>query len=639
MSASIEIRKAVLSDAADIAAILCDSWRSAYKDIIMPEELERNTNLEARTKMFERMMSSVVGYYTIAIMNGTPCGVVSYNKSRDADLSDYAEVIAIYALETYWGSGIGKLMMDYALAELKRLGFERVMLWTFEANARARWFYEKRGFAADGAVKDSGFGNAKEVRYRLELASFQETDEERRARIYPVILSEYNPAWSEWYAEEKANLERLIGIENISRISHFGSTSVPGLTAKPTIDILLEISEAVDIDKLITSLSSPYYIYLKEESAPSILTPPLHLAFLKGYLSDGFAEKVYHIHVVRPGDWNERLLFKDYLIAHPETATEYASLKRELFEKFEFDRDGYTAAKGAFIKEITDKAKMIAHYDALIDENNDPVHDPAPLKAHMDKLDGAAFIEALQLTPDKSVLEIGVGTGRLAIRVCGNCNRFTGIDLSPKTIKRAKENLRDYDNVELVCDDFLAYEFMCRFDVIYSSLTFIHIADKRAAIQKVTTLLNDRGRFVLSISKSQDRVLDLGNRQVPLYPASSDEITALLTKTELVIEQQFETEFALIFAARREVCEMNCPTCSSDLLHCHKLIDGAVSPMKNKSNIIYLNCSVCGRPIQIEDVEANIAGNRKVLLISGTAGAGKTALGAIYRKQIRLHFY
>ena len=139
-----------------------------------------------------------------------------------------------------------------------------------------------------------------------------ETVEERRAKIYPVILSEYNPEWAKWYAEEKANLEHLIGTENITRISHFGSTSVPGLTAKPTIDILLEINEAADIEKLITALFSPSYIYLKEESAPTILTSPLHLMFLKGYLSDGFAEKVYHIHVVRPGDWDERLLFKDY---------------------------------------------------------------------------------------------------------------------------------------------------------------------------------------------------------------------------------------------------------------------------------------------------------------------------------------
>lgn len=58
-----------------------------------------------------------------------------------------------------------------------------------------------------------------------------------------------------------------------------------------------------------------------------------------------------------------------------------------------------------FIKEITDKAKMLAHYNACIDENNDPVHDPASLKAHMDKWDDEAFIEALQLSLEKSVGE------------------------------------------------------------------------------------------------------------------------------------------------------------------------------------------------------------------------------------------
>ncbi len=404
----------------------------------------------------------------------------------------------------------------------------------------------------DTVVPEHILAEIKELSINLSQIPKAETDEERRARIYPVILSEYNPVWPEWYAEEKANVERLVEIENIARISHIGSTAVPGLTAKPTIDILLEISEAADIDKLITSLSSLYYIYLKEESAPTILTPPLHLMFLKGYLSDGFAEKVYHIHVVRHGDWDERLLFRDYLIAHPEAAAEYAALKQKLFENFEHDRDGYTAAKGAFIKEITDKVKILAHYDALIDENNDPIHDPAPLKAHMDKWDGSVFIEALQLTPDKSVLEIGVGTGRLAMRVCGNCGRFIGLDLSSKTIKRAKENLRCFSNAELLCGDFLTYDFPGRFDIIYSSLTFVHIEDKLAAIQKVASLLNDGGRFVLSVSKSQDRVMDMKNRQVPLYPATQEKIASLLNEAGLAIEQQFETEFAVIFAVRKE---------------------------------------------------------------------------------------
>ena len=178
----------------------------------------------------------------------------------------------------------------------------------------------------------------------------RETDEERRARIYPVIISEYNPAWPEWYTAEKANLEWLIGATDIVKISHFGSTSVPGLTAKPTIDILLEISEAADLDRLIAVLPSPEYICLNEAML-TISTPPPHLRVIKGYLANGFADKVYHIHVRYPGDWDE-LYFRDYLIAHPEAAAEYAELKRELFKDYEHDRDGYTAAKGAFIQKV-----------------------------------------------------------------------------------------------------------------------------------------------------------------------------------------------------------------------------------------------------------------------------------------------
>lgn len=89
----------------------------------------------------------------------------------------------------------------------------------------------------------------------------------------------------------------------------------------------------------------------------------------------------------------------------------------------------------------------IRHYDTLIDENNDPVHDPEPLKAYMDKWDGNEFISKLGLNKKISVLEIGVGTGRLAIRTVPLCGSFFGIDISPKTIDRAKENLKQYDNV------------------------------------------------------------------------------------------------------------------------------------------------------------------------------------------------
>jgi GrpB-like predicted nucleotidyltransferase (UPF0157 family) len=80
------------------------------------------------------------------------------------------------------------------------------------------------------------------------------------------------------------------------------------------------------------------------------------LCIIKGYTDTGFAEKVFHIHVREVGDYDEPI-FRDYLIAHPDTAGEYAALKRKLKTEYEHDRDGYTAAKGAFIKDIMKRAR------------------------------------------------------------------------------------------------------------------------------------------------------------------------------------------------------------------------------------------------------------------------------------------
>ena len=203
--------------------------------------------------------------------------------------------------------------------------------------------------------------------------------------------------------------------------------------------------------------------------------------------------------------------------------------------------------------------KVIEHYDAIIDEINDPhnhkvvdpAHDPGPLKSYMDKWDGALFIDAMYLTPNKSVLEIGVGTGRLALRVCNKCGNFTGIDISPKTVERAKENLQSFSNVRLICGDLLTHPFENKFDIIYSSLTFMHIKNKRAAIQKATNLLSLGGRFVLSIDKNQQTEIDYGTRKITVYPDTPEEITMLFNETGLSIDASFETEFAFVFVGIR----------------------------------------------------------------------------------------
>ena len=194
---------------------------------------------------------------------------------------------------------------------------------------------------------------------------------------------------------------------------------------------------------------------------------------------------------------------------------------------------------------------IIAHYDLLIDENNDPARDPEPLRSYMDNWDGQPFIDKMQLDNTKSVLEIGVGTGRLALRTAPLCRNFTGIDLSPKTIKRAKENLSHLPNITLVNADFTTHVFSRKFDIIYSSLTFMHIQNKQSAIAKISSLLNTDGNFLLSIDKNPSDFIDTGASKLKIYPDTSAEILSCLNSADLTLTDRYETDFAIIFSARK----------------------------------------------------------------------------------------
>ena len=190
------------------------------------------------------------------------------------------------------------------------------------------------------------------------------------------------------------------------------------------------------------------------------------------------------------------------------------------------------------------------HYDRLIEEENDPFRDPPALRAYMDGWDGAAFIEAMALTAVCDVLEIGVGTGRLAARVAPHCRRFVGIDLSPLTVTRARENLEGQGNVTLICGDFLTEAFFESFDVIYSSLTFMHIEDTVGAIAKAAALLRKNGRFILSIDKEREEFLDFGTRRVRLYPDEPQAVRRAIATAGLVLAGTLEAPHAYIFVAK-----------------------------------------------------------------------------------------
>lgn len=169
--------------------------------------------------------------------------------------------------------------------------------------------------------------------------------------LFPIILKEHNTDYKNWYEIEKQELLIYIDNEDIKRISHIGSTAVEGLISKPTVDILMEIDNGSNIEKLKDSLLHNGWTLMSSQESPY-----LNLSFNKGYTKEGFAEKVYHLHVRYNDNWDE-LYFRDYLLDHGEVSGEYSKLKLKLLEKYKHNRDGYTNAKSNFILKYTKRAK------------------------------------------------------------------------------------------------------------------------------------------------------------------------------------------------------------------------------------------------------------------------------------------
>lgn len=192
------------------------------------------------------------------------------------------------------------------------------------------------------------------------------------------------------------------------------------------------------------------------------------------------------------------------------------------------------------------------HYDRLALSGNDPVTDPPELAAYMDGWDGDALFDALRLTPGCRVLEIGVGTGRLALRALKRgCAAFTGMDLSAPTLRIAAKHLTGYDNVALLKGEFPADAPAGPFERIYSSLTFLHIEDKKAACERLASLLAPGGRCVLSLDAEEGDVLDMGEWSLRTHPDSPEMICRLLEEAGLRVLPIQRLERAYLVSADR----------------------------------------------------------------------------------------
>ena len=163
-----------------------------------------------------------------------------------------------------------------------------------------------------------------------------------------VKLVPYNPIWKLLYQKESAFLQNILG-GYICGIKHIGSTSIPGIKAKPIIDIAVAAENLSELQDIIAIMQSNGYFYRGEQGIPN-----RHL-FVKG----SETMRTHHIHLmpINHDQWITHQLFRDYLINHPGCALQYDFLKTSLKNKFPQDRTGYTDGKASFIKKVIEIAK------------------------------------------------------------------------------------------------------------------------------------------------------------------------------------------------------------------------------------------------------------------------------------------
>jgi GrpB-like predicted nucleotidyltransferase (UPF0157 family) len=163
-----------------------------------------------------------------------------------------------------------------------------------------------------------------------------------------VELVDYDDNWPMQAEHEIKKLYQILPNQHIIDIQHVGSTAIPGMTAKPIIDILIAVDK-LDVIKpiAIDILQSDEYVYWAEN--PDLT----RMFFVKGMPPFG-VKRTHHIHIVEMDSkhWLGKKFFRDYLTAHPEKAREYAQLKIDLAKKYKYDREQYTQAKSEFVTMI-----------------------------------------------------------------------------------------------------------------------------------------------------------------------------------------------------------------------------------------------------------------------------------------------
>jgi GrpB-like predicted nucleotidyltransferase (UPF0157 family)/SAM-dependent methyltransferase len=298
-----------------------------------------------------------------------------------------------------------------------------------------------------------------------------------------VTLADYDPEWPKLFEREAERIRGVLG-DRVLVLEHVGSTSVPGLCAKPIIDILLEVPDSDDEDAYVPALEAAgYRLVIREPDWEK------HRCF-KG------PDTNVNLHVYSPGNGQtERYrLLRDRMRAHPEERDRYAAKKRELAAKEWKYVQQYADAKTAVIEEILGRARA-AQYDAFSEA----------YAAHAEKsvtnalYDRPAIVDLAGDLEGKHVLDVGCAAGHLSALLAERGADVLGVDSSAGMVAVARRKFGEVARFEVADITRPLPVEDGSIDVITASLVLHYVRDWGPTLTEFRRVLKPGGALVFSV--------------------------------------------------------------------------------------------------------------------------------------------
>ena len=323
----LAIRPAGREDAATLLALIHGAF-AEHAGRLDPPSGAHAESVESLLRLFERGERAL-----LATAAGAAAGCVFYAR-HGVEL--YAHRLAV--LPRWRGQGIGRRLLAEAEAAAQALGCRYVRVAVRLALPANIEFFTRCGYTVRMEGRHPGYAAATFVHMTRELAPEQ---------MRQVVVTPYNPAWPAQFDAEAARLRALLG-DLVVAIHHVGSTSVPGLAAKPVIDIMPIVAEIEAVERYLTGMAELGYAPRGEYGLPG------RRYFAKD--TDGVRSHHVHMYGADNPEVVRHLAFRDYLCAHPAVTQEYGALKEALAQRHPDDIGAYMDGKDGFIKAVEAEA-------------------------------------------------------------------------------------------------------------------------------------------------------------------------------------------------------------------------------------------------------------------------------------------